>query len=74
MKLELSEWGDGTIRLSFWDLLHGDDIHFILNLDGSASRSCGYDENDEEITEAVEKLPQALRNLLAEREHESNHN
>ena len=28
--LELMTWGDGTIRLTFWDSLHGDDKSYVL--------------------------------------------
>ena len=31
--LELSKWGDGTIRLTYWDSLHGEDVSYILNDD-----------------------------------------
>lgn len=64
-QLELMEWGDGTIRLSFWDSLHGHDEVFILNEDGTAERSTGFvsEDSDEESFIRVE-LPSALRELL----------
>ena len=34
--LELMVWGDGTIRLSWWDSLHGEDKVFVLDDDGNA--------------------------------------
>jgi hypothetical protein len=36
MQAELLIWGDGTIRLSFWDSLKGEDRIFILGDDGQA--------------------------------------
>lgn len=36
MRCELLAWGDGTIRLSFWDSLHGSVRDFILGEDGRA--------------------------------------
>ena len=34
--LELTRWGrDGNIRLAYWDSLHGDDVVFLLNEDGT---------------------------------------
>lgn len=29
-------WGDGTVRLTFWNSLHGEDESFILDKDGQA--------------------------------------
>jgi len=61
MELELLEWGDGTIRLSSWDSMHGDDVIFILNEDGTAYRS--YYDGEEERQEPV-NLVIALRELI----------
>lgn len=45
-KLELSRWGDGTTRLTFWDSLHGEDEHFILTLGNMGiAEHIYYDEN-----------------------------
>ena len=30
------KWGDGEIRLAFWDSLHGEDIIYILSERGDA--------------------------------------
>lgn len=39
MQLELGLWGDGTMCLAFWDIMHGEDRIFVLHEDGTASRS-----------------------------------
>ena len=43
--MELAEWGDGTIRLAFWENMHGDDKIFVLGGDGQAFLS-RYDEQE----------------------------
>lgn len=37
MNLELDVWGNGEVCLTFWDSIHGHDIVFVLNGDGSAT-------------------------------------
>lgn len=53
--MELGTWGDGTIRLAFWDSMHGDDRIFILNEDGTVGQhTYVYEsEDDEEGREVV---------------------
>lgn len=36
MELELLQWADGTVRLSYEDRIHGNDVHFVLGEDGRA--------------------------------------
>lgn len=60
--MELGVWGDGTIRLAFWDSKNGDDRIFILNADGTASQSSGDDEAGEEVVTPVD-LVAKLREL-----------
>lgn len=60
--MELGTWGDGTIRLAFWDRMHGDDRIFILNEDGTTSQSSGDDEAGEEVVTSVD-LVAKLREL-----------
>jgi len=45
-KWELSEWGDGSIRLAYWNALSGEDVIIRLEPDGRALLHTGYDEND----------------------------
>lgn len=48
--IELLKWGDGTIRLAFWDSLHGDDAIFVLWKNGQAFRSeVEYASPDDEV-------------------------
>lgn len=66
MNLELSMWGDGTIRLSFWDNLRGKDVHFVLDEDGQARRRYYQsEESDDEMFEPVD-LVLKLRELVQE--------
>lgn len=37
--MELLKWGDGTIRLSFWDVVSGNDAIFVLGEGGQAWRA-----------------------------------
>lgn len=37
--MELLKWGDGTIRLSFWDAVSGNDAIFVLGEGGQAWRA-----------------------------------
>lgn len=37
--MELLKWGDGTIRLAFWDAISGDDVIFALGEGGQAWRA-----------------------------------
>lgn len=71
--LELSTWGDDSIRLAFWDSIHGKDRIYILNADGSAHFAQPTDdpegESDEEALTVVE-LVTTLRRLLADVEQE----
>ena len=56
--LELSAWGDGTIRLSFWDSDHGLDQIYILGDDGQA-----YTEDEKDERTPVDLIA-ALRALV----------
>ncbi len=60
--LELLQWGDGTIRLAFWDSLHGDDKIFILEESGQAFISEYTDDSDEEVRIPVDLVAE-LRKL-----------
>lgn len=62
MELELSQWGDESVRLSFEDYLHGEDRTFVLNADGTAARA-EYQDDGSEILMPV-NLVEALRELL----------
>jgi len=44
MRAELLQWGDGTIRLAFWDSESGNDQIFILDADGKVYRS-GFEDD-----------------------------
>ncbi len=61
MDLELLEWGDGTIRLSFWDSSVGADRHFILDQNGSAK-----EKDDQDVCQPI-NLVIELRKMLLER-------
>jgi len=39
MELELLQWGDGSIRLSYWDHMEGKDRIFVLLGNGTARES-----------------------------------
>lgn len=52
-KWELSQWGDGTTRLAYWDSLTGKDTVIVLNNDGTASLSSYQDESDFEQLEPI---------------------
>lgn len=47
--LELGQWGDGSIRLAYWDHLEGKDRIFVLLGDGTAREATSMDENNEEL-------------------------
>ena len=64
MELELLQWGDGEIRLSFEDRINGKDRHFILDADG-----CAYEESDDEDRHPV-NLVAELRALYDEMRRE----
>jgi hypothetical protein len=73
MELELSDWGDGSVRLTFWDSMHGDDRVFVLLEDGTAAKAiqteiAGEVEGEFDYIEHFEpcNLVWALRALLAE--------
>ncbi len=61
---ELSEWGDGTVRLAHWNSLTGEDTIIVLNPDGTASLSSYTDDSDTEIYQAI-NLQQYLTGWLA---------
>ena len=67
--LELSEWGDGTTRLSFWDSLHGRDKHFVLREDGRVfeAQPNGPDDEIMVLTSLVESLLKLLKDVEAAR-------
>lgn len=45
--MELLKRGDGTIRLAFWDSLHGADAVFVLQASGQAWRAEEAEEDGE---------------------------
>ena len=50
MELELQQWGDGSIRLAYWDYMEGKDRIFVLLADGTAREATQVDETTEELT------------------------
>lgn len=48
--MELLKWGDGTIRLSFWDAISGADVVFVLQPSGQAWRAGETEEHGESWT------------------------
>ncbi len=63
MDLELYEWGDGTIRLTYEDYMHGLDRHFVLCADGSCEEVT---TNDGSETRTMVNLVMVLRSMLQE--------
>ena len=62
MMLELACWGDGSIRLAYWDRLHGDDI--IIRLDPEqASKTDAHIDDDGEDVEPLPNLIAFLREM-----------
>jgi hypothetical protein len=51
VELELMQWGDGTIRLSYEDWKSGKDRVFILNADGTAHESTQNEDGTETLRE-----------------------
>lgn len=45
-KLELGEWGDGTVRLTYWATVYGTDASIVLHEDGRAELHGYTDEID----------------------------
>lgn len=64
MEFELFKWGDGTIRLSYEDYMHGHDRHFILLEDGTVQESVTQ-EDDSEVLVTV-NLAIELRKMVSE--------
>jgi hypothetical protein len=62
MELELLEWGDGTIRLSYEDWQHGLDRHFTLCIDGSCEETIIAEDGNE--SHQVVNLVLVLREML----------
>jgi hypothetical protein len=62
MNLELLEWGDNTIRLTYWDSFHGKDIIFILAESGQVFR-VEVIGSDEKLT-LIDDFVLALRQLV----------
>lgn len=60
MDLELLAWGDGTIRLAFWDSMEGKDRIFILADDGQA-----YVEEDDGSRTRVDLVTELRGTALA---------
>jgi hypothetical protein len=60
LELELGQWGDGTIRLAFWDSLHGADVFFVLSAGGKAYRAGDEQEDGSEVLTEVD-LVEVLR-------------
>lgn len=63
MELELLTWGDGTIRLSFWDSLHGQDRIFILEADGRA-----YEADEADTRTSVDLVLELRKMAMSESE------
>lgn len=63
MQLELLVWGDGTIRLTYWDHMHGNDRVFLLDADGQAYETTSIDDTTE--TFAPVDLVAVLREMAA---------
>lgn len=61
-RLELSEWGDGTLRLAYWDSLHGMDLILVVKPDGGVMQSTY--AGDEEMLIPV-NLHDALMSIMA---------
>ena len=62
MNMELLIWGDGTTRLSFWDNIHGNDRHFILDESGAVFEE---DENDvRQLVDFVAELRKMALNTI----------
>lgn len=38
LQFDLDRWADGRVHLIRWDSFQGNDIHYILNEDGTVSR------------------------------------
>lgn len=45
-KWELGEWGDGTLRLTYWAIVYGKDASIVLHPDGRAELRGYTDEID----------------------------
>jgi hypothetical protein len=62
---ELSEWGgdngDGSVRLVYWDYLHGNDVVIRIDKDGVCYRQTGYvNGTSDETWEHIPNLGLAL--------------
>jgi hypothetical protein len=68
MKLELERWEDGSLRLVYWDFVHGEDVIYILLQNDSgewgANWRVGEEDGMEEIV-AISNLPHALAKLYS---------
>lgn len=66
--LELARWGDGSVRIAFWDSMHGEDVIIEITPDGAIQHGhevVGYDESAELIeTRTPVNLNQALLGIL----------
>jgi hypothetical protein len=67
MELELLVWGDGTIRLTYWDSAAGADKVFLLGDDGRAYLTDYGDDDDQEIRRPVD-LVLSLRQMAKDRQ------
>lgn len=47
-RLEFGVWGDDSLRLAFWDSLHGEDEIYRLDPDGTIWKSVAHPDNTEE--------------------------
>ena len=59
--LELMVWGDGTIRLTYWDSMHGNDRIYVLGRTGLAF--CSSHDGDAETLTVIDNLVLELREL-----------
>lgn len=64
MEFELLQWGDGSIRLSYEDHLHGHDRVFVLKADSTTWES---DRGEAEILTQV-NLVAILRAMISREE------
>lgn len=60
MELELLRWGDGTIRLTYWDSIDGKDRIFILTADGQA-----FEEDADDVRHPVNLVTELHTMALA---------
>lgn len=63
MDFELLAWGDGTIRLTYWNAETGDDIVIVLGSDGQAYLVTDIRDDGTEARQGIDLVPY-LRGLV----------